>query len=177
MTAPAPAPRIGAIDPGLRPGAVELDWDTGLVVRASHTLVGTAAAWIWETPWDIFATEGQWYFGKGRRQPGRHGRPGDVVDVNHLLTLAFRAGFTLACVPAARSLRIPPKIWRAPYGNLSKEQVQKKIANDLTAAERAVIVNGVPPSRHGDVLDAIGIARAARRLAPTTTEYDWKLTK
>jgi hypothetical protein len=51
--------------------------------------------WIWTTPWDIFATEGQWYFGERGHERSR-------VDVNDLLTLAFRAGFTLACVPAAR---------------------------------------------------------------------------
>lgn len=174
--APAPPPghaggwRIGAIDPGLRPGAVELDWATGTVVRATHQLHGAAGEWIWTTPWDIFATESQWYY--GARGPERN-----KVDVNDLLTLAFRAGFTLACVPAARSLRIPPKVWRAPYGNLNKEQVQKKIADNLTAAERHIIVSNVPAARHGDVLDAIGIARCARLVAMTTTTYDWKPPK
>jgi hypothetical protein len=150
-----------AVDPGLKPGAVQLDWFSGRVVRASHRLED----WLFKTPWDLAATEAQWYH-----------RGGDA-DPNSLLTLAFRAGFTLACIPAARSLRIPPKIWREPYGNLSKAQVQKSIADNLTAPERQIIVENVPAGRHGDVLDAIGIAQCVRRIALTTTKYDWTLTK
>jgi hypothetical protein len=156
--------RLVAVDPGLKPGCVELDGLTGEVLRASHKL----PEWLWSTPWDIAVTEGQWYFG-GKRGGGRAG-----PDVNDLLTLAFRAGFTLACIPAARSLRIPPKVWREPWGNLTKEQVQKKIAKELTAPERRAFIE-IPGARHGDVLDAIGIGRAALRVAPTTKKYDWKL--
>jgi hypothetical protein len=171
---------ILAIDPGLKPGAVELDGATGEVVRASHRLVGAGTEWIWAGPggqgWDIAATELQWIFparGGGRRAA----RP---ADPRSILQLAFRAGFTLACVPAARSLAILPQDWRAALGygaGLTKEQVQKKIAGNLTAGERAVIANNVPASRHGDVLDAIGIARAALVLQATTTKFDWKLGK
>jgi hypothetical protein len=168
--------RIVAVDPGLKPGCVELDWHTGAVLQASHRL----DPWVFETPWGVACTEGQWYFG-GRRARGARpggGRAGSAgPDVNDLLTLAFRAGFTLACIPAARSLRIPPSVWREPYGNLSKEQVQKKIADNLTAPERRIIVECVPKSRHGDVLDAIGIGRGALRVLHTTTKYDWILSK
>jgi hypothetical protein len=111
----------------------------------------------------VAATEGQWIF------------PNSKADANDLLTLAFRAGWTLACIPAARSLRVPVRVWRQPYGNLSKEQVQKKIAINLTAAERRVFI-GVPPKRHGDILDAIGIGRGALRVLHTT-KYDWHLPK
>jgi hypothetical protein len=151
--------RLVAVDPGLKPGVVEIDGLTGVVLRASHRLPD----WLWVTPWDIAATEGQWYHG-------------GVVDVNNILKLAFRAGFTLACIPAARSLCIPPKVWRSDWGGpgLTKEQVQKRIAKQLTAEERRVFI-GIPAARHGDVLDAIGIARAAARLANTTTKWDWKL--
>lgn len=170
---PAPLPPgalVGAIDPGLRPGAVQIDATTGALLRASHRI----EPWVLETPWDLFAVEGQWYYGRRRgTERGAGGAPDP--DVNDLLKLAFRAGFTLACVPAARSLRIPPKVWRGPYGNLSKTQVQQKIANNLTAAERRVFID-IPAARHGDVLDAIGIARGALRVAPTTTEFDWTLT-
>lgn len=161
--------RLVAVDPGLKPGCVEIDWETGAVLRASHRLED----WVFTTEWAIAAIEGQWYFG-GKRGGAR---VGTGPDVNDLLTLAFRAGFTLACIPAARSLRIPPKVWREPWGNLTKEQVQKKIANNLTAAERRIIVDHVPAARHGDVLDAIGIGRGAIRVAMTTKKYDWKLSK
>jgi hypothetical protein len=161
--------RIVAVDPGLRPGLVELS-ATGELLRASHRL----ETWLYDTPWDVAATEGQWYFGGKRARPGG-GRAGNSgPDVNDLLTLAFRAGFTLACIPAARSLRIPPSVWREPYGNLNKEQVQKKIADNLTAPERRIIVESVPASRHGDILDAIGIGRGALRVMNKTTKYDWK---
>jgi hypothetical protein len=156
--------KVGAGDPGLKPGYVELG-ARGEVLRASHRL----EAWVLETPWDVFATEGQWYFGERGAERGR-------VNVNDLLVLAFRAGFTLACIPAERSLRIPPKEWRSDIGGpqLTKAQVQKKIATSLTDAERQLF-STIPRTRHGDVLDAIGIARCARRVAPLTTKFDWTL--
>lgn len=172
--AAAPAPGVDhppralllcCVDPGLRPGAVQLDWFSGRLLRASHRL----ESWVFNTPWDIASVEGQWIH---PRRPGTR----RAADPNDLLTLAFRAGFTLACIPAARSLRIPPKIWREPYGNLSKEQVQKSIADNLTAPERQLF-SSIPGARHGDVLDAIGIAQCVRRIALTTTKYDWALTK
>lgn len=166
--------RVGARDPGTKPACVRIDMVTGLI---THVSKDASPDWVRNTPWDVFATEGQWYYGKKR---GPRGAGGAAVrrdpDVNDLLKLAFRAGFDLACTPAARSLRVPPQVWREPFGNLSKEQVQKKIADDLTAGERALIVVNVPASRHGDVLDAIGIARWVRLRAFTTTEYDWEQT-
>lgn len=170
--------RVVALDPGLKPGVVELDGTTGQVIRVASSL-RAAAPWLWVTEWDMAATELQWYFGKGRRKPGQHGRPGNTVDVNCILSLAFRAGFGLACIPAARSLALKPQDWRAALGfgaGLTKEQVQKKIAKDLTAPER-VLFQGIPPARHGDALDAIGIGRAAILLAPTTTTHDWNVYK
>lgn len=170
--------RVVAVDPGLKPGIVELDGATGRVLRVATTL-RAAAPWLYSTPWDVAATEGQWYFG-GRRAGGPRGAGGGrgaAPDVNDLLQLAFRAGFGLACIPAARSLRIPPQAWRAALGygsGLTKEQVQKKIAKDLTAPER-VLFQEIPAARHGDALDAIGIGRAAILLAPTTTTHDWNV--
>ncbi|MES2384489.1 MAG: hypothetical protein V4593_08065 [Pseudomonadota bacterium] len=161
------------MDPGLRPGAVELDGTTGAVIRASHTLTGPGSEWIWAAPgWDIAATELQWIF------PRRPGARGGTARPQDILKLAFRAGFTLACIPAARSLALLPQEWRADVGGpgLTKEQVQKKIAGNLTALER-VLFQAIPAARHGDVLDAIGIGRAAMRLAKTTTKHDWSLTK
>lgn len=159
--------RIVAVDPGLKPGVVEIDGVSGRVRRASHRLED----WLFETPWDVSCVESQWYFGAKRRAGPGAAR---AVDVNDLLTLAFRAGFTLACIPADRCLRMPPKVWREPWGNLSKEQVQKKIALALTPEERKLF-SSIPKARHGDVLDAIGIARGALRVAHTTRQFDWKL--
>jgi hypothetical protein len=45
--------RVGVVDPGLKPGVIELD-GAGRVLRASHKLED----WIFSTPWDIAATEG-----------------------------------------------------------------------------------------------------------------------
>jgi hypothetical protein len=164
--------RLVAIDPGLKPGAVELEWGTGRVLQASHRL----ERWVFETPWTIAATEGQWYFGdeKAKTYTDNKGRKRvRTVDVNDLLSLAFRAGFTLACIPAERSLRLPPRVWRQE-SKLSKEQMQQGIAKTLTVGERRLF-RDIPKSCHSDVLDAIGIGRAALRLAPTTREYDYSL--
>lgn len=166
--------RLVAVDPGLKPGAVELCGTTGQILRVCTTLRGPAADWIWNTEWDIAATELQWIYPQRRGAGARRAaRPEDI------LKLAFRAGFTLACIPAARSLALLPQEWRAACGygaGLTKEQVQKKIAKDLTARERQLF-SDLSPSRHGDVLDAIGIARAALLLAPTTTKHDRILGK
>lgn len=179
------ARRVVAVDPGKRPGAIELDGDTGRVIRVAATVAPSKAPWIYTTEWDLAATELQWFFGN-ENQPRRADATGRVkrrkVDVNDLLQLAFRAGFGLACIPAARSLALKPQVWREALGYgpmLTKEQVQKKIASNLTAPER-VLFQEIPASRHGDVLDAIGIGRAAIILAATTTEtrtYDWILGK
>lgn len=171
--------RVVAVDPGKKPGAVELDGITGAVLRVAATVDPKRAPWIY-TGADLAATERQWFFGNDR-QKRRVGPGGRVakrnVDVNDLLKLAFRAGFGLACIPAARSLAILPQDWRAALGygaGLSKEQVQKKIADNLTAPER-VLFQEIPAGKHGDVLDAIGIGRAAIILAATTTDHDWTL--
>lgn len=152
--------RVLSIDPGLKPGVVELDGD-GRVVRASHL---PNPEWLRGVLWDLAVTEGQWYFEPGRGQ--------DRKDIHNILTLAFRAGFMLGGVDAAHYCRVPPKAWRALYGGsgLRKEQVQRKIAAELTAPER-VLFQSIPRSRHGDVLDAIGIGRAAI-LNPD--RYTWK---
>lgn len=155
-----------AIDPGLRPGCVLLDED-GTVVRATHRL----EAWTTrEPPWPLVATEGQWWV------PRRAGAKGGQADPNDLLTLAFRAGFTLASIPALRRMRIPPKVWRGST-SANKAAVQNRIARSLSPYERALFTN-IPKGRHGDVLDAIGIGRCAQRLAEEgTTEYDYILNQ
>jgi hypothetical protein len=147
-----------AIDPGLKPGVVELDAN-GIVVRASHRI----EPWALVSDWPVAVTEGQWMF------------RGSDVDPNDLFKLAFRAGFTLASVPAVRRMCLPPKVWRGATA-ANKQQVQNRILRTLSPTESALFKD-IPKSRHGDVLDAIGIGRAALRLAPTTTEYDWSLTK
>ena len=152
--------RVLSIDPGLKPGLVELD-ETGRVWRATHL---PHPDWLRSCVWDIAATEGQWYY------ETRHGEK--RKDINNILTLAFRAGFMLGQVNALRYCRVSPQEWRALYGGgaLRKEQVQRKIAAELTAPER-VLFQSIPRSRHGDVLDAIGIGRAAI-LNPD--RYTWK---
>jgi hypothetical protein len=156
---------ILSVDPGLKPGIVLLD-SAGKLLRASHKL----EPWVilpswddmqpWEHEWPAVCTEGQWMY------------HGSKVDPNDLFTLAFRAGFTLASIPATRRLRIPVKVWRGT--NATKEQVQARILRTLSPEERECF-RAIPKSRHGDVLDAIGIGRAALRLAPTTQAYDWIL--
>jgi hypothetical protein len=145
---------ILSVDPGLKPGIVLLD-SAGKLIRASHKLDDWAF-----TGYPLASTEAQWMY------------HGSKVDPNDLFTLAFRAGFTLASIPATRRLRIPVKVWRGT--NATKEQVQARILRTLSPEERECF-RGIPKSRHGDVIDAIGIGRAALRLAPTTQEYDWTL--
>jgi hypothetical protein len=145
-----------AIDPGLKPGCVALD-ENGIVWRASHKLFTDAFT---GGAFPLVATEGQWL----------HGRD---VDANSIITLAFRAGFTLASIPALRRMRIPPKVWRGT--NASKQVVQNRILRTLAPSERALF-SAIPKSRHGDVLDAIGIGRAAQRLASEgNTDHDYTL--
>lgn len=160
-----------AIDPGAKPGAVELEWGTGRVLRATASLL---VALTWRPHWDIAVTERQWYFGvppgNGRRTGAAAGRRG--VDVNDILTLAFRAGWQLRSIPADRYMALKPQVWRGAT-NAAKEQVQARIARELTADEKKLFAD-ITGSRHGDVLDSIGIGRAAMILAPTTSEYDWK---
>jgi hypothetical protein len=157
-----------ACDPGLKPGWVELDGATGRVVRASHK----REEWVdgVGTPWDIAVTELQWHHERPAGPKGKAPPP-----ITALLTLAFRAGFTLASIPAWRRMALPPAVWRGVGNNASKEQVQARIARDLTPAERKLFAD-IPKARHGDVLDSIGIGRAALALATTTTKHDWKIT-
>ncbi len=157
-----------AIDPGLKPGCVELDVN-GTVVRASHKLEPWATcptmAWDGGEKWPLVATEGQWMF--------RHSKS-DNLDPNDLLTLAFRAGFTLASIPAIRRMRIPPSVWRGG-SSVNKQVMQNRILRTLSPTERELFKD-IPKGRHGDVLDAIGIGRAAQRLAQkANTEYDYSL--
>lgn len=170
--------RIIACDPGLKPGWVELDGATGLVVRASHRRPEWADRPEVGRPWDIAVTELQWHH---ERELGAKKK---APPISALLSLAFRAGFTLASIPARRRMALPPKVWRDAAGGgtgggagargATKEQVQARIARDLTASEKKLFA-GIPASCHGDVLDAIGIGRAAIRLAHTTTQYDWSI--
>jgi hypothetical protein len=149
---------ILCVDPGAKPGVVLLASD-GKLLRASHKI----EAWALQPEafsWPLACTEGQWMY------------HGSKVNPNDLFTLAFRAGFTLASIPATRRLRIPVKVWRGT--NATKEQVQARILRTLSPEERECF-RGIPKSRHGDVLDAIGIGRAALRIAPTTQAYDWTL--
>jgi hypothetical protein len=149
-----------AIDPGLKPGCVMLD-ESGIVVRASHKLFEDVADPFGASSWPLVATEGQWI----------HGRD---VDANSIITLAFRAGFTLASIPAERRMRIPPNVWRGGT-SANKAVVQNRILRSLSAPERALFA-AIPKGRHGDVLDAIGIGRAAQRLAEEgITDYDYHL--
>jgi hypothetical protein len=154
---------ILSIDPGKKPGCVVLSTE-GKLLRASHKIEAWALCPLNEEDgsekWPLACTEGQWMY------------HGSKVDPNDLFTLAFRAGFTLASIPATRRLRIPVKVWRGT--NATKEQVQARILRTLSPEERECF-RGIPKTRHGDVLDAIGIGRAALRLAPTTTQYDWTL--
>lgn len=158
MTAPA----VLAIDPGIKPGAVVLATD-GTVLHVTHRLVDVT---VWSRErWPLVVTELQWY-----HEPKRGERR---KDVNSILKLAFRAGFTLASFPAQRRMALAPRVWRGA-SNATKEQVQARIARELTPDERALF-RDIPKSRHGDVLDAIGIGRAALRLATLTTEHDYDL--
>lgn len=133
---------------------------------AAHQLNG---AYVFRGhPWTLVATEGQWWV------PRRAGAKGGQADPNDLLTLAFRAGFTLASIPALRRMRIPPKVWRGST-SANKAAVQNRIARSLSDSERALFTN-IPKGRHGDVLDAIGIGRCAQRLAAEgNTDYDYAL--
>lgn len=177
---------ILAVDPGLKPGVAEFEIDDapgphcGVVrlMRVSHKL----EPWVFSAPpWDLLVTELQWYFGPRKNRGAAAKLTGipmldrsqDDVDVNSVLKLAFRAGATMMGIPAVRRMALKPQVWRGT--NATKEQVQARIARDLTPAERALFA-AVPKSRHGDILDAVGIGRAAIRLAPTTTEYDFSLT-
>jgi hypothetical protein len=107
---------------------------------------------------DVFATEGQWYFRDSK------------ANVNDLFKLAFDAGWSLRGIHAKRYMRIPPQVWR-DGASPDKAQQQRRILTTLSVAEKKLFAT-IPKSRHGDVLDAIGIGRGA--LANLTThDYDW----
>lgn len=163
---------ILAIDPGLKPGAVVLN-DAGTVIRASHRLHDIPG---WRqyllgggVEWPVVATEGQWYFGKRKQERG--GRGSGAPDVNDLLKLAFRAGYTLRDIPAVRRLRIPPQVWRGGT-TVDKATMQRRILTTLSLAEKRLFAT-IPENRHGDCIDAIGIGRCAVTLGSDTT-HDWK---
>lgn len=146
--------RVLSRDPGQKPGYVELD-GAGAVVHASHVWVPD---WCECTPFDIAVTEGQWWY------------PGTDTDPNDLFKLAFDAGWSLRGMVAHRYMRIPPKVWRDGSG-VDKATMQRRILTTLSLAERRLFAT-IPESRHGDVLDAIGIGRGALAHLHTTT-YDW----
>ncbi len=161
-----------SIDPGLKPGAVSWrrmtdtlgNWMPWEIQRIDHKL----NMWVFASPaWDVVVTELQWIFPK---KPGQKkgARPQDILQ------LAFRAGFTLASIPAHRRMALLPQTWRGSTA-LSKEQVQAGIARSLSPAEKELF-RDVPESRHGDILDAIGIGRGAQKVLHTD-EYDWHFGK
>lgn len=157
--------RVLSIDPGERPGFVELD-ETGRVLAANHVaIVGV---------WDLVIFEGQWWTQYSNKDP------------NRLFTLANRAGWqaALACAASAqlggagklpRVLRLTPQVWRGST-SLAKAQLQRQIAKSLSVDERRVFA-GVPKSRHGDVLDAIGLGRKGVEIAlahpNNDSEFEW----
>lgn len=147
--------RVLSRDPGQSPGYVLLD-ENGSLLKASHR----AEDWVLHPPepFDVACTESQWYF------------KGSKADVNDLFKLAFDAGWSLRGIVAKRYMRIPPQVWRGG-ASIDKAQQQRRILTTLTVAERKLFAR-IPESRHGDVLDAIGIGRGALANLTTTT-YDW----
>lgn len=125
------------------------------MLAASHK----AEAWVTApaSPFDLAVSEGQWYFRDSETDP------------NRLFRLALDAGWSLRGIPAQRYMVLTPQAWRNT--NLRKEQVQANIARDLSPEER-VFFKSIPKSRHGDVLDAIGIGRGALRHI-MSDKYDW----
>ncbi len=163
--------RMLSVDPGLKPGCAAWerrgntgDWSPWKLTTISHKLT---APWLTSFKWDIVVTELQWLFPK---KPGQKtgARPQDILQ------LAFRAGFTLASIPAHRRMALLPQTWRGSTAQ-SKERVQAGIARSLTPAEKELF-RDVPESRHGDILDAIGIGRGAQKVLHTD-EYDWHFGK
>lgn len=153
---------ILAIDPGMKPGVAQFEVEDGRakLVRVSHKIDQLCYA---APPWDLLVTELQWHYANSKSR------------VQDILKLAFRAGYTLGNIPAVRRMALPPRVWRGT--NATKEQVQARIAAQLTPSERELFRN-IPKARHGDVLDAIGIGRAALMLArtPEGSAYDFDLT-
>jgi hypothetical protein len=155
-----------SVDPGLRPGVVL--WErTGEGLWCIRKVSWRLDPWVLSTKCDVAVCELQWIFPK---KPGQKtgARPQDILQ------LAFRAGFTLASIPAHRRMALLPQTWRGSTA-LSKEQVQAGIARSLTPAEKELF-RDVPESRHGDILDAIGIGRGAQKVLHTD-EYDWHFGK
>ena len=146
--------RVISRDPGQKPGWVELG-AAGTLIRASHKWESWCAP---ADPWDLAVTEGQWWY------------PGTDTDPNNLFKLAFDAGWSLRGIPAKRYMRIPPKVWRGGSG-VDKATMQRRILTTLSTPEKKLFA-GIPASRHGDVLDAIGIGRGALANLTTAT-YDW----
>lgn len=144
-------------DPGQKPGHVAMTW-AGEV----SAICADMEAWVTGTTWDLACTESQWWF------------PEQDVDPNRLFGLAFEAGWSLRGIPARRYMRIPPKEWRGG-SNAAKDQLQRHCARELTPSERKLFAQ-VSEKRHGDILDAIMIGRAAIRIAravPPNTKFDW----
>ena len=152
---------ITARDPGSKPGIVQLD-DAGRLLRATHR-DDVALQWP-DAP--LVATEGQWWFA--------HKKKGQQVDPNRLFVLARESGWGLRPYrsTSGRYLFLLPEVWRKVAGRVEKEQVQRQILRTLSTEERKLFAD-IPKSRHGDVLDAIGIGRGALHWAPLTKKYDW----
>lgn len=148
---------ILSLDPGQKPGIVILS-PTGALIAATHRL---DVAVGWHHHYDLAVSEEQWLV------------PDSAASPRTLFSLARRAGFQLAQFRAERYMFLPPKVWRGATC-ADKTVVQNRIAGTLTAPERALF-RGIPKSRHGDVLDAIGIGRCAIGAAGCSRKYDFVL--
>lgn len=149
---------ILAIDPGAKPGYVQLD-TAGRAVWVSTS----ECEHVRVTSWDVVVVELQWY--------NPHGK----INPNDLLTLAFRAGWQARGARGARTLALKPQTWRG-NSSLDKAQVQRQIVKGLTDDEKRLFA-GIPKTRHGDVLDAIGLGRKGVEIAlkhpKGDSEFEW----
>lgn len=150
---------ILSLDPGQKPGIVILT-PAGVLVAATHRL-NVAMGWATALPYALAVSEEQWLV------------PDSDASPRTLFSLARRAGFQLAQFRADRYMFLPPKVWRGTTC-ADKTVVQNRIAGTLSPTERRLF-RGIPKSRHGDVLDAIGIGRAALGAAGCSRKYDFVL--
>lgn len=153
---------ILARDPGQKPGVVVLDAPAAPGGRPTLVWAGLVppnpGVFIsLDDVYDVAVTEGQWWY------------PSQDTSPNRLFRLAFEAGWGLRGIPAARYMCLLPQVWRRT--SQDKPTVQRIIAKSLTIEERKLF-KGIPKTRHGDVLDAIGIGRGAYA-SLNTTQYDW----
>jgi hypothetical protein len=140
---------ICGVDPGREPGYA-------LVSEAGRVLSTACTRPAW-TP-HVVAVEGQW---EPRARKGRKARVQDV------LTLALRAGYQARAIAGEAPVYVlPPNVWRAALGmpdGVSAEVCANRIWVEMLDEERALL-SSYATKRRGDVLAAIGIARAWMRL-------------